>query len=474
MKTYSKRPINYTYNIPDNQNIKHNNNFNQSKRINCNLQKKKNPKKNNVNVQTNNFLNTNNIQYLQPLSSQMKYNKIVPNKSDSVYSKNQFQNRLGVIQKKKRFNDGVIGLFNTGNTCYLNSALQNLKNVYPLTLYLLKNYETYNSLGFTYKYCELIANLINQETGQCFQPKDFFKKLSDMAPIFRFGEQNDSNFCIIYILNFLEKETKIKLNNSIKTKDNALSEEENKKFEIFLNKLYTKRNSYIIDLFYGFQEDKYKCINCNYANLTFQGFSVLNLSIMKLNNPIQTLEDAIKYYQNGNIHEKEPGFNCPICKKTKILTQSVIIYFPKILIINFKRIGENNFYNHNVEVSTNLKLNNYEYELTGFIIHIGGANAGHNIAICKNFFDDFWYVYDDDRVKRLENSIYIKKNRNFNNLIMGNSNYINNKVEPDTTKGFLFFYKKKGDIDNIIKDEEKKLIREKSSELRKFYSCDEF
>ena len=114
-----------------------------------------------------------------------------------------------------------------------------------------------------------------------------------------------------------------------------------------------KKISYIIDIFYGFQEDIYKCAYCSYATYNYQGFSVLNLHI-----------------------------SCP-----------------KYFIINFKRIGENCFYNHNVQIPSNFGVNNlvngvfYEYILTGFIKHYGGGSSGHNIAICNNVFDSFWYFY---------------------------------------------------------------------------------
>ena len=39
-----------------------------------------------------------------------------------------------------------------------------------------------------------------------------------------------------------------------------------------------------------------------------------------------------------NLHNNEKDFNCPLCECNIIITQSVIIYFLKILIINFKRI----------------------------------------------------------------------------------------------------------------------------------------
>ena len=70
-----------------------------------------------------------------------------------------------------------------------------------------------------------------------------------------------------------------------------------------LFKSYIKKNSLIISIFYGLQEDKYICNNKNfkYTNYSFQGISVLNLSIMTFN---------------------------------------IIISLPKFLIINLKRIGK--------------------------------------------------------------------------------------------------------------------------------------
>ena len=362
--------------------------------------------------------------------------------------------------KISRFINGTIGLNNIGNTCYINSAIQNLKNVYPLTLYLLSNYINYDQNGFTFKYCKLIANLINQDTYKFFEPREFFSKLNELIPIFRFGEQNDSNFCIIYILNLLEKETKNDKINFCKRNINFNNEIEKNKFQEFQNKLHKRRNSTIIKFFYGFQKDIYECQNCSYNNYIFQGFSVLNLPIMnKDNKQINCLKEAIKYYQAPQYHNKERGFYCPGCNNNIIKTQSLIISCPEFLIINLKRIGENKFYSHKVDFPLNLIINEndkYEikYELIGYIKQIEGGNSE---AICKNFFDDIWYIYDDSVVTDLNNNKNIINKSNVIDLI-------NNQITKDSPNAFLFFYKKE---ELKISENIKEIIINKSRELRK-------
>ena len=185
----------------------------------------------------------------------------------------------------------------------------------------------------------------------------------------------------------------------------------------------------IFEIFYGFNENIINCKNCKKKNFSFQTFNVLNLPIIKKNNC---------------------QFNC--CTNNDIEIQTKIIGLPKILIINFKRVGELSFYNHKLKIDINLEMgkliynknySNYSYELIGFINHLGNENSGHYIAFCKNFFDNFWYQYNDSLVMNI--NVYDLPN-------LAESN------------GFLFFYKMKG-ID--ITEYEKNYLIEIAEQIRK-------
>ncbi len=81
--------------------------------------------------------------------------------------------------------------------------------------------------------------------------------------------------------------------------------------------------------------------------------------------------------------------------KNKTLIQKLLISFPKILIINFKRIAKKeNFYNHKIKIPINLEIKNniennnnkndiYKHELTKLINYFGEVHSSHYIVIFK-------------------------------------------------------------------------------------------
>ena len=106
------------------------------------------------------------------INSKKEESKVkINHRNETTFTKVAKNNFLNKVEKKSKYQNGTIGLSNLGNTCYFNAAIQNLKNVYLLTLYLLQNYSNFNENEFAYKYYEQLANLINQDIYQWFEER---------------------------------------------------------------------------------------------------------------------------------------------------------------------------------------------------------------------------------------------------------------------------------------------------------------
>jgi ubiquitin C-terminal hydrolase len=302
---------------------------------------------------------------------------------------------------------GCVGLYNLGNTCYMNSSLQVLKNIYPLTEYIIL--ENKNKEGkIIEEYTNLLYNLISKNNNLAADASEFKNALSKYDSYFLGNQQKDCTKCITSILSALNID--LKRNEPMTYNIINKYDEEEKQFTKSFNKIVKRKNSIIFDLFFGFIKISYKCQNCDYKKIVFQCFNYLDISVIDIDKrkKINNLEDCIKYYEK----ETKSEYKCDECKEGEIIMKNTIYKLPKILIFSFNRVYNEYHLNHTIDYPECFNSNDYfeekpnllfksnlsqqnQYSLNGIIIHYGSADSGHKTAFCKNFFNNNWYFFND-------------------------------------------------------------------------------
>ena len=320
-------------------------------------------------------------------------------------------------------NYGKIGLINEELNCYMSSVIQILKNLKQFSFNILEIKIEDNIIE---SFQKLLRNLFYSKK-KYISLYEFKRYFSNIYKRFEGKRNNDSTYFLIYFIQYIHKILN-KPNNENITNINeftnlGLINSEKIELQNFINKYESKNNSFIKDIFYGYQMNKIYCSGCNYCKNTFQSYNLLDIPLMDEKNKLKSLEQCLNCYLNIKDQKGIKGFDCAKCKKNLISLQTSIIKLPNVLIINLKRVGENSIYNHDIEIPFILKTKSIEklnkfnqnYELIGFIKHYGNDESGHNIAYSKNIFDNKWYEFNDTIVK--EQSEY-----------------------PSTKKTFLLFY----------------------------------
>ncbi|XP_036374081.1 ubiquitin carboxyl-terminal hydrolase 15-like isoform X2 [Megalops cyprinoides] len=182
---------------------------------------------------------------------------------------------------------GLCGLCNLGNTCFMNSAVQCLSNIPPLTEYFLQDkYQDElnldNPLGMRGEIAKVYAELIKQVWSGKYSyvtPRPFKTQVGRFAPQFSGYQQQDSHELLAFLLdglhedlNRIRKKPYIQLKDADGRPDKVVAE------EAWDN--HTKRNdSIIVDIFHGLFKSTLVCPVCSKVSVTFDPFCYLTLPL---------------------------------------------------------------------------------------------------------------------------------------------------------------------------------------------------
>ncbi|KAG0683479.1 ubiquitin-specific protease doa4 [Pichia californica] len=341
----------------------------------------------------------------------------------------------------------VSGLFNLGNSCYMNSSLQCLIGTKILTNYLLQDsYQQYvaksSKLGsggrLTNEYHNLaklmLANTIKKVATN---PRVFKKMVGSINSSFNNCDQQDSAEFLHFILDTIHEDLNF---SSDKNALPAISDNDEANRETLSLRVasaiewerYLKTDfSAVIDTFAGQYASRLECGICHKTSTTYIPYNMLSVPVPNLRKNLD-LYDCINTFVSPEILTKDNAWKCPRCKKdVETKKQLTITRLPKILILHLERfsfVGSmigGKFIKNSSIINIPLKLSmkkywpqvqteyereqlrkfpsrgqepgDWAYRLYGIVRHYGTLDGGHYIAEVMK--EGRWIKFDDEKLK---------------------------------------------------------------------------
>jgi len=341
---------------------------------------------------------------------------------NSKIKKNEIFNLIEYLPSKaikKLSSPGIIGLTNIGATCYMNATLQCFSNITRLRLELLdkekykvlKNEKNSNK-RLSFALAEVLKNLWEKLEQSFYAPEHFKQVISEMNPLFKGIAANDPKDLVLFLLETMHKELKIKPKS--KTQINNYISNIYDFYEVYNNFIQSNsfNQSIISEEFYGYTNSMSTCGRCS---ITIHNVQLINILFFPLEEVRKfknyqfnyvRINDCFDFYEKYDIY---PSFYCNNCKQTcQACSYTKMVFGPKTLIINLNR-GKGLQFKIGIVFEEYLNLRNYifypdspyYYELIGVICHYGTNDmGGHFIAYCKNSNNCEWYKYNDQFVTK--------------------------------------------------------------------------
>ncbi|XP_055363140.1 ubiquitin carboxyl-terminal hydrolase 2-like [Betta splendens] len=308
---------------------------------------------------------------------------------------------------------GVCGLDNSGNSCYLNAALQCLCATVPLVEHLLHQ-DTRKAL--TRSKChvaEVFVRLLQEMwlggSPTC-APVEARSVLCSILPQFNNYYQQDAQELLLCLLNALHDDLKKA------EKHKACSVQQPRPDQ---NKRRAAECTIVSQLFEGRLSYTSLCMDCGHQAHSTQSFTVLSLPI-----PATTkccIQDCLSLFFEHTILAGEEQMLCSVCglrRETAVVT--CLDKPPEVLMLHLKRFGRKG--KNQVKLRTNvlfsmtLNLSQFlnssvhnnphsSYHLFAVLNHTGNLNMGHYTALCRNALTGTWHCFDDSDVREVQDNV---------------------------------------------------------------------
>ncbi|XP_034459652.1 ubiquitin carboxyl-terminal hydrolase 2a isoform X2 [Hippoglossus hippoglossus] len=318
---------------------------------------------------------------------------------------------------------GLVGLKNLGNTCFMNSILQCLSNTHSLRDYCLHNSHrrdlnnnSRTNTALMEEFAKLLQTMWTSSSSEAVSPSEFKTQIQRYAPRFVGYNQQDAQEFLRFLLDGLHNEVNrvtVRPRGTAEDFDHLQDEEKGKKM---WSKYLEREDSKIVDLFVGQLKSSLTCSHCGFCSTVFDPFWDLSLPIAKGYGEV-SLMDCMRLFTKEDVLDGDEKPTCYRCKTRRRCTKKFTIQkFPKILVLHLKRFSEArrtsklstfvNFPMKDLDLREFASENsiNAVYNLYAVSNHSGTTMGGHYTAYCRNPNSGEWYTFNDSRVTPMSSS----------------------------------------------------------------------
>jgi len=217
---------------------------------------------------------------------------------DSSAASRSYCGKENVVPSASRPSLGLVGLYNLGNTCFMNATLQCLSSTLPLTKYFLKglhhnDINHVNPIGTKGKVAEQYAALLRimwTENDAAVIPRELKWTIQEVAPQFADYHQHDAHELLAYLLDALHEDLNraiVKPNQPEKRADiisgDTLSGSDVECAREAWQRHLARNDSIIVSLFHGQLKSRVQCPldTCRHVSVTFDPFMYLSVPLPK-------------------------------------------------------------------------------------------------------------------------------------------------------------------------------------------------
>lgn len=294
----------------------------------------------------------------------------------------------------------IFGIVNVGNTCYMNSIVQLLFNIKPLSDTLLRT-NTDNMILQNYK--KILQYRKNNTSKKIVKLENFCNQIFQDT-YFERGQQHDAHEFLYVILDIIHEQIK---NNVIITYDNYNDNKIHRDCETEWKKFCKDNYSVVIPTFYGQIRVEKTCV-CQYTSIVREQVCGITLQVKHGN-----MENALhEYFSNSIIND----YKCEKCEQVQDIVQKKSIeILPDFMIVQLNRFTGHGYHKNNQifgfsqsinignYVESTFAANNIKYELDAIICHYGSIISGHYNVILKH--QGKWFYVDDEIVHKMRHTI---------------------------------------------------------------------